>query len=159
MPNVGQARACWVGLMGPRWETLLRARGLTPTPAGVPCREERDEGRNARSLGVGQGRELPVGRAAEPESPEFIGEPLWLDPPERLEELDERDPGRIGGAEQIGRRRTRPRWPGGVEERRDVSRVAPEGGTEGPHREARAGEDFSEPCPEFVVAEHRLILS
>ena len=151
MPNVGQARACWVGLMGPWWDALLRARGPTATVARVSCCEERDVGRHAGKLGLSQDRELTLGRAPEPKSPELVGEPRALDPPERLEELDERDPGHVRCAQKIGRSRARPRRPGGIEKRGNVPGVAAHRCAQGAHREATAREDVAEPGSELVV--------
>src|SRR5450759_4571778 len=63
-----------------------------PSVAG---REEVDEVADLGALGLRQPGEARVRRPAEPESPELVGEPRALDPPERLEELDEGDPGGV----------------------------------------------------------------
>ena len=57
--------------------------------------EEVDEVADLGALGVRQPGKASVRRPAEPESPELVREPQRLDPPERLEELDEPDPGGV----------------------------------------------------------------
>ena len=59
--------------------------------ARVACGEERHEVRHACSLGWGEARHLGAERAPDAELGKFVREPPWLDPPERREELDERD--------------------------------------------------------------------
>jgi len=125
----------------------------------MACHEERHEVTDFGALGLRQPGEARVRRPTEPDSPELVGEPYWLDPPERVEELDKRDPGRIGCPEEIGRRWAGPRRPGGIEERSNVAGIAPERGAQGPHREPRASEDVAEPGPELILGKHRLILS
>ena len=113
-----------------------------------------EEGHEVADLGalrLRQPGEARVRRPAEPESSELVGEPQALDPPERPEELDEPDPGRIRCAEQVRRRRARPRRPGGIEKRGDVPGVAPHRCAQGAHREATAREDVAEPGSELVV--------
>jgi hypothetical protein len=67
----------------------------------VTCHEEVDEVADLGALGLRQPGQMGVRRPAEPESSELLGEPRALDPPERLEELDERDPGRVRCLEEI----------------------------------------------------------
>lgn len=85
--------------------------------------EEGHEVADFGALGVREPGEAGIRHLSEPEPPELAGEACPLDPPERLEELDERDPGRVRCPEQIGRRRAGPRRPGWIEKRGDVSRV------------------------------------
>jgi hypothetical protein len=125
----------------------------------VSRREERDEVTDLGALGVGQPGEAGIRRFAEPECGELIRKSRAWDPPKRLEELDEGDPGRIGCAEEIGRRRSRPRRPGGIEERGNVSGIAPQRSAQGAHRETRVFEDIAKPGTEDIVGEHRSVLS
>jgi len=125
----------------------------------VPGHEEVDEVANLGALGLRQPGEASVRRPAKPKSPELVGEPRALDPPEGLEELDERDPGRIRCAQKIGRRRARPRRSGGIEERCHIPGITAQHGAQGAHREARAGKDVAKPGAELVVGWHRVILS
>src|SRR5664280_3152253 len=95
----------------------------------VTCHEEVDEVADLGALGLRQPGQMGVRRPAEPESSELLGEPRALDPPERLEELDERDPGRIGCPQEIGRRRARPRRSGVIRERLHRPRLTADGRT------------------------------
>jgi hypothetical protein len=61
----------------------------------VARRQEVDEVADLRALDIGEPGEARIRRGAESEPPELIGKPPWLDPPQCLEELDERDPGGI----------------------------------------------------------------
>ena len=124
---------------------------MGPGVPPVACHEEVDEVPDLGALGVRQPGKVGVRRPAEPESPELVREPRALDPPERLEELYEPDPGRIRCPEEIGRRRARPRRPGGIEECGNVPGVAAQRSAEGAHREAAAGEDVAEPGSELGV--------
>jgi hypothetical protein len=99
-------------------------------------REERDEVADLRALDIGERGEAMICRPAEPEHGELVRESRSLDPPECFQELNKRNPGRIGRSQEIGRRWARPGRPGGIKECRDVSRVAAQGSAEGAHREA-----------------------
>src|SRR5450759_1555833 len=82
-----------------------RTTSTSPDPAGesrpglgaprMASHEERDEVADFGVLRLREPVEASVRRPAEPEPPELAGEACPLDPPERLEELDERDPGRV----------------------------------------------------------------
>jgi hypothetical protein len=130
---------------------LPSVRSGPDPPAPMAAGEEGDVLGHAATLLVTQGRELTLGRAPEPEPGELVSEPRRFDPPECREELDERDPGCFGCPDKVGRGRAGPRRPGWIEERRDVPRVASEGGAQGAHRELGSGEDVAEPDPELLV--------
>jgi hypothetical protein len=125
----------------------------------VPRGEERDEVRHRASLTLGEAIEAALARTDDSEMPKFAREPRAVDPPEELEQLDERDAGGIRRPEQVDRSRPCPRRTGWIQKGSDVSRIATHSCAQGPHRETGAFEDFAEVVSELIIWRHIAILS
>lgn len=81
----------------------------------------------------------------------FVGEPARRDAPQPLEELNERDPGRVREREQVLRSRARARGTGWIEERRHVAGISTHREAETAERAAGARRDLAERITERRV--------
>jgi len=119
--------------------------------SAMTSRQERRVVGEARLLRSGEGRESVVERREAPEPGEFVRQPRPIDPPERLDQFDERNPGGVRGAEQILGVWSGPRRTARIEQRGDVAGVAAHYCGQRSHRKAAALQDGAKLVPERLV--------
>ena len=120
----------------------------------MPGHEECDELDHHGPLDRAQAGQLIFGRATDPKPPELHREAVRVDPPQLLEELDERRAGCVGCPEEIVGGGSGPGGPGRIEERLDIARIAAECGAQPALGEAGPFEESCEPGPERRVIKH-----